>query len=272
MEPQTNSELTQKKQLDIDAKKSSLKGVGGFVETLLRRFRIIFHLSAMLMLYAVGSVCIAIAAIPSIYLFMFILHSTAGWPTFFHYFALSFAGAFGYFLFGICLLFALPALNALLPMKLKPWRGIYFSLQSIPWYIHNALTYMARYSFLNFATPSPLNLMFYRLMGMKIGRGTMINTTNISDPCMVELGKKVTVGGSATIICHYAAGGFLVLAPVKIGDGATVGMKSTIMGDVEIGAHSKILAHAVVMPKTRIPDGEIWGGVPAEFIRKVRTK
>jgi acetyltransferase-like isoleucine patch superfamily enzyme len=115
-------------------------------------------------------------------------------------------------------------------------------------------------------TPTPFNLLFYKLMGMKIGRGVQLNTTHISDPCLIELGDKATIGGNATIIAHYAQGGFLVIAPVKIGAGATVGLRAIILGDVEIGEKAKILPNSVVLPKTRIPPGETWGGVPAKKI------
>jgi len=91
------------------------------------------------------------------------------------------------------------------------------------------------------------------MMGMKVGNGVHINTTNISDACLIELEDKVTIGGSAHIICHYAAKGYLVIAPVKIRKGATLGLKCTIMGDVEIGENAIIAPHEVVYPKSRIP-------------------
>lgn len=103
-------------------------------------------------------------------------------------------------------------------------------------------------------------------MGMKIGRGTIINSTHISDPSLIEIGDKVTIGGSATLVGHYGQGGYLVLAPVKIGDRATIGLKATIMGGVQVGAGAKIMPHSVVLPKTIIPDNETWGGVPARKI------
>lgn len=99
---------------------------------------------------------------------------------------------------------------------------------------------------------------------MKIGKGSVINTTWISDPSMIQLGKKVTLGGSVTLAAHYGQGGLLVIAPISIGDGCTIGLKSSIMGGVTIGANTKILPHSVVLPKTQIPAGEIWGGVPAQ--------
>jgi acetyltransferase-like isoleucine patch superfamily enzyme len=100
-------------------------------------------------------------------------------------------------------------------------------------------------------------------MGMKIGNGTIINTIHISDPSLIEMGRKVTLGGSVTIAAHYGQGGFLVLSPVKIGDKATIGLRAIIMGGVEIGEGAKILPNSVILPKTRIPAGETWGGVPA---------
>jgi acetyltransferase-like isoleucine patch superfamily enzyme len=122
---------------------------------------------------------------------------------------------------------------------------------------------MLRYTFLEFVTPSPFSLWFYQAMGMQIGPGTVINSTHISDPSLIEIGSKVTIGGSATIVAHYGQSGYLVLAPVKIGNGVTVGLRATIMGGVIIGDNAKILPNSVLLPKTIVPANEVWGGVPA---------
>lgn len=257
----------QVKREDIDSKDSSYSGIAGWAEIFMRRFRVVFHVLALLVVYAIGAICMGIALSPGVYLFLYILESTQAWPLFLRYSAIGTGISAGYLLYGFSLILIVPLFNFLFPLRLKPWRGIYYSLGTIPWYIHNALTYLVRFTFLHFITPTPFNIFFYRMMGMKIGRGAMINTTNISDPCLMELGDKVTIGGSATIICHYAAGGFLIIAPVKIGKGATIGMKATVMGDVEIGEKAKVLANSLVMPKTRIGPGELWGGVPAQRIQ-----
>ncbi|HPI40887.1 MAG TPA: hypothetical protein PLJ21_08785, partial [Pseudobdellovibrionaceae bacterium] len=110
----------------------------------------------------------------------------------------------------------------------------------------------------------PFNIWFYRRLGMKIGRGCQVNSTHISDPSLITMGDKVTVGGSVTIVAHYGQGGFLVLAPVVIEDNVTLGLKATIMGGSHIGKGAKILPHSVVLPKTKIPENETWGGVPAK--------
>ena len=100
-----------------------------------------------------------------------------------------------------------------------------------------------------------MNILFYKLMGMKIGKGVHNNTTNISDPALLEIGDRVTIGGSAHLMAHYGQKGYLVLSRVKIESGVTIGLKATIMGNVEIGKGAVIGPHEVVYPKSRIPAG-----------------
>lgn len=255
-----------KKREDLDSTKSSHTGIAGLFERSLRKFKNFMHLACITPIYLITAAVMGISLLPAVYLFAWVQGFTNGWPQMLHFASLGIAVAFGYFAYGFTLIFLVPLLNFILPTRIKPWRGIYYSLQTVPWYIHNALIYVVRYTFLEFITPTPFNHMFYRLMGMKMGRGVQINTTNISDAAMLELGDKVTIGGSATIVCHYGSGGFLVLAPVRIHKGATVGLRAIVMGDVEIGENARLLPNSVVMPKTRIPAGEIWGGVPAQHL------
>ena len=239
--------------IDVDTKKSELKGIKGFFETILRKFRTPFFFAALIPIYILAACIMAVSTLPGIYLFHFLYDITSGMATIIHYFAIAMSIVLGYLLYGFTLVFATPFFNKILPFRLKPFRGPYYSLHSVPWYVHNALVYLVRYTFLEFITPTPLNILFYKMMGMKIGKGVHINTTNISDACLIELEDKVTIGGSAHIICHYAAKGYLVIAPVKIRKGATLGLKCTVMGDVEIGENAVIAPHEVVYPKSRIP-------------------
>lgn len=239
--------------INVDSTTSNLTGYKGFIETILRKFRTPFFYSALVPVYLLAAIIMAISTVPGVYLFSYLYAFTLNSLQIIHYFAIALSIVCGYLLYGFTLVFVAPFFNKILPFRLKPFRGPYYSLHSIPWYFHNALIYLVRYTFLEFITPTPINILFYKMMGMKVGKGVHINTTNISDACLVELHDKVTIGGSAHIICHYAAKGFLVIAPVIIKKGATLGLKSTIMGDVEIGENAIIAPHEVVYPKTRIP-------------------
>lgn len=171
-----------------------------------------------------------------------------------------------YFAYGLSLLLIAPAINLLLGGRLQPYRGSAVSLAALRWYVHCTMTLVVRYSFLEFVTPSPFAELYFRLMGMKIGRNVTINSTAIADPSLIELADGVTIGGSASILAHYAQGGYLVIAPVKIGAGATIGLRAVVMGGAEIGAKARVLASSFVLPNTIIPAGETWAGIPAQRI------
>lgn len=259
--------MTKNKNLiDLESTESSHKGALGLFEATLRKFKVAGQVLIMLPLYLCTCVIFGIALTPGVTLFKACQSWTEGQSGFVQNLALGVCLAIGYFLYGLTLIFASAAANKIFRTHLSEWRGPYYSVESLKWFVHNGLTYLVRFTFLEFVTPSPLNLLFYQMMGMKIGRGSIINSTWISDPSMIELGKKVTIGGSVTMVAHYGQGGLLVIAPIKIGDNCTIGLKSSIMGGAVIGEGVKILPHSVVMPKTQIPKGEVWGGVPAQKI------
>jgi acetyltransferase-like isoleucine patch superfamily enzyme len=253
---------------NVDALDSKESGLAWIFEIALRRFRNLMHGLTLVPLYAMAALCLGAALLPGAMIFSWADAATAGSHRYLHLFALTTALAVGYFAYGFTLILLVPLVNFLARTKLRPWRGPYYSFAAARWYIHNGLAYLVRYTFLPFITPTPFNLMYFRLMGMKIGRGTQINSEHISDPSLIELGERVTIGGSVTLVAHYGMSGYLIIAPVTIGDGAVIGLKSTIMGGVEIGKFARVLPNSVVLPKTRIPEGETWGGVPA---RKIET-
>lgn len=190
----------------------------------------------------------------------------AGVTSFWHYPLTGLALAASYFTYGLTLLLVAPALNLVLGGRLRPYRGSAVSLAALRWYVHCTLTLVVRYSFLEFVTPSPFAQLYYRLMGMKIGRHVTINSTAIADPSLIEMEDGVTIGGSASIMAHYAQGGYLVVAPVRLRAGATIGLRAIVMGGVEVGEKAKVLAGSFVLPNTRIPAGETWAGIPAQRI------
>lgn len=246
--------LDPKSKLDVDSTKSDKTGITGFVETFLRKFRTI---SFSLMLAPIAFfyvVAMGISLTPGIMLYDTVSSLTIHTSFYLRSLSLGLTLAAGFFLYGFSLILVVPLINKLLPLKVIPHRATWYSLSVVPWYYHNALTYLVRYTFLELITPTPLNLMFFRMMGMKIGKGSIINTTNISDPCLIEIGDYVTIGGSATLMAHYGMKGFLIIDKLVIKDKATIGLRAGLFGDVEIGVGAMVKPHDIIMPKTRIPD------------------
>ena len=82
-----------------------------------------------------------------------------------------------------------------------------------------------------------------------------IHTLNGKASCI--LGNDVTIGHSVTL--HGCV----------VKDGALVGMGATVLDNAVVGKGAIVAAGALVLSNTQIGDGELWGGVPAKFIKKV---
>lgn len=248
-----------KEYLDVNATTSNRKGLLGLMESALRRFRTLCFTLLLAPIACLYVLCMGTALTPGITLFDFVYKSTEGTHFLLRNLSLGLSISAGFFMYGLTLIFVVPLVNKLLPLKVKPLRATWYSLSVLPWYYHNALTYLVRYTFLDLITPTPMNKLFYQMMGMKIGKGSIINTSNISDPCLIEIGDFVTIGGSATLVAHYGQKGMLVIDKLVIGDKATIGLKASLFGDVVVGKGALVKANEVLMPKTRIPDVEAKG-------------
>lgn len=254
------------KRIDVETLSTKHTGIKGLFEIAFRRFKVATHIFMMVPVYLFACVVLSVCLFPSVTTFRTLNQMVESHSFWIQNLMIGFSLALGFFIYGVTLLMVCPTLNFLMRCNLTPWRGPYYSAEAFKWFMHNAFTYLPRFTFLEFITPSPLLNTFYQMMGMKIGKGTVINTTYISDPSMISLGEKVTLGGSVTIVGHYGQAGLLIISPVKIGNNCTIGLKCSVMGGATIGDNVKIMPHSVVMPKTTIPDGEIWGGVPAQKI------
>lgn len=251
---------------DTHLKDSAHSGLRGWYERLLRRHERLILTVTLLVFYVLIALLLGLAAAPGIRVALSVIAASTRFSPFLEYPLKGFALFLGYLIYGFTAIVLIPLPNLIVLRFLKPFRGPYLSTAVFAWYVHNILTYSIRYTFLDWITPTPFNLFFYRFMGMKIGERTEINSSNISDPGLIELEDDVTIGGSATIIAHYAMGGYLVIAPVIVRKNATIGLRATILGGVEIGQGAKVLPNSMVLPKTIIPAGETWGGVPASRI------
>lgn len=242
----------------------------GAYERFLRRHSEAVHFLTLLPIYAGAILILSASLVPAVLFHSTLSSWTAQFPSPFGILVSALGIGAGFMIFGFTLILLVPIVNLPVRPFVKPARGQNYSTRFIGWYLHNTLCYLVRYTFLEFITPTPINLFYFRRMGMKMGHGVQINSSNISDPCLVELGDRVTIGGSAVILAHYGMGGYLILSPVVIRSGATIGLHAKILGGVEIGEGAKVLPGSVVLPKTVIPAGETWGGVPASRIDQDR--
>lgn len=244
---------------DINKRSSTKTGVSAIIENVFRKLGNLAFLLFMIPIILICVFCLAVSLTPGIYLIQTITPQIAEYSILLKSFFYAFAVALGFLAFIVTLIFIVPIMNYPVLPFVKPNRGAWFSVESMPWYYHNALTYLVRYTILDLITPSPLNLLFFKMMGMKIGKGVLINTSNISDPCLITLEDYVTVGGSVYMMAHYGMKGFLIIDKLTIKKGAMIGLAAKLLGGVTIGEKAVVAPNAVVYPKTTIKSGEKFG-------------
>jgi hypothetical protein len=251
---------------DADLRTAYNPPARGALDRLIRRFGAIAHVLATLAVYAIIALAIGLALAPALWFLAAWLEGIASQGGIVHALLFGIGLGIAFFVAGFALLVVVPLFNALLPTRIGRFRGGYYSIAAVPWLLHNALFYLARYTFLPYVTLTPFGPWFLRAMGMRIGRRAFINTEFISDPRLIAIGDDAVIGGSVHLFAHFGGGGHLNIAPIEIGDRVTIGQKATVMGDVTIADDAMILPHSVLLPGSRVGAGETWGGVPARPI------
>lgn len=117
--------------------------------------------------------------------------------------------------------------------------------------------------------PLPLLRAFYLALGARLGPNTFSGGV-IFDPLAVRAGSNVIIAQGSVVTPHVIERDRLAIHPISIGHGVTVGANAVILAGVEIGDGAMVAAGSVVAKNTRIPPGEVWGGVPAKRLRAAR--
>lgn len=226
-------------------------------------FRALYHVMAV---FTIG-----LSMIPAAALLYGSWHAFDGRSAAWRIVAISFALPVAYFLFGFALMLTGCALKSALRLGLKPGvYRIYEDWEVIRWMGYNTFVLVVNACFIDGFRVSPLQALFYRMMGAKVGDGAEINTSGLADLELLEIGSNTIVGGGTTLICHAAERGLLRLAPVRIGSGVSIGIDSIIMPGCEVGDGAVIAPRSLLPPGTKIPARGHFGGDPLRDLKAER--
>ena len=95
---------------------------------------------------------------------------------------------------------------------------------------------------------------------------TIGSNTNIQDGTVIHTYR---FDGATNIGSNITIGHLALIHAATIKDNAFIGMKSTIMDKVIVEEFGFVAAGSLVTPGKVIKTKELWGGVPAKFIRMV---
>lgn len=101
-----------------------------------------------------------------------------------------------------------------------------------------------------------------------IGQNVVFDTNN---PHLITIEPNVYITHGCTILSHFLDTSVkktsFKFGTVKLGENCFLGCNTVICSPVTIGKNSIVAAGSIV--NKDIPDNELWGGVPARFIKKL---
>lgn len=114
---------------------------------------------------------------------------------------------------------------------------------------------------------TPVWVWYMRLNGARIGRRCWVNSLDVTDHCLLELGDDVVIGAGVHFSGHTVERGAVRTGRVKLGSGTIVGVGTHISIDVETGPGCQIGSLSVVPKGARLDGHAVYVGSP---VRKLR--
>ncbi|MGW1895829.1 Pls/PosA family non-ribosomal peptide synthetase [Streptomyces sp. NPDC002004] len=87
---------------------------------------------------------------------------------------------------------------------------------------------------------------------------------------MLKLGRGCAIEPEVDLSGYWLDGDRLEVGPVKIGSGAVVGIRSTLLPGARVGKRAQVAPGSVV--NGRVPTGQSWGGAPAVKLGKAERR
>jgi serine acetyltransferase len=146
----------------------------------------------------------------------------------------------------------------------RPWSGL---AGPYVFGVHDSLC-RARRDFMDEPAVTLVHPSAYIEPGVVPGAGVVVGPRAVVGPGCV-LGRHVHIGQMASLVRTECADyvtvspGAIICGDVTIGEGATIGAGAVVSNLCHIGPYATVGAGAVLPPRTTVPTGAVWAGVPA---------
>jgi acetyltransferase-like isoleucine patch superfamily enzyme len=115
------------------------------------------------------------------------------------------------------------------------------------------------------------HFIYRHCLGIKLGKNVGFGIIELDPifPELITIGDNTTIGLGATIFTHEYTQTKTRLGKVTIGNNVLIGSFSLIRSGVTIGDNSVVSMYSLV--NKDVPPNELWGGVPAKRIKKLKA-
>ncbi|QEL15028.1 Pls/PosA family non-ribosomal peptide synthetase [Limnoglobus roseus] len=117
-----------------------------------------------------------------------------------------------------------------------------------------------------YLTGTPLLGLYYRLLGVRVGRNVYLGTDNAGAFELLSIGDDTCVGSDVGLRGHTVEGGFLHLGTITVGRGCYIGSRSVLMPGSAVSDNVKLDDLSLVRTGQTLPAGERWAGSPARRV------
>jgi non-ribosomal peptide synthetase-like protein len=119
-------------------------------------------------------------------------------------------------------------------------------------------------NFLDALRGTPMLPWALRMLGARIGKGVYMNTTDVTEFDCVRIGDQSELNAWCGPQTHLFEDRVMKIGRVDIGAGVTVGARSTILYDTQVGDDARLGPMTLVAKGERLPEGSRWEGAPAK--------
>ncbi|MCA1685312.1 MAG: prolipoprotein diacylglyceryl transferase [Planctomycetia bacterium] len=110
---------------------------------------------------------------------------------------------------------------------------------------------------------TPFLAWYLRLLGCRIGKRVLLNSSEVTEFDLVEIGDDVALNEDCTIQTHLFEDRVMKMSTVRIGPRCTVGSQSVVLYDTEMQEGSSLNGLSLLMKGEVLPPWTRWEGSPA---------
>lgn len=110
---------------------------------------------------------------------------------------------------------------------------------------------------------TPFIVPFFRLLGAKMGARVYLDSTEMTEYDLIELGDEAEINGDATLQTHLFEDRVMKMSRLRVGARCTVGESAVVLYDTEMKPGSGLGALSLLMKGESLPPDTHWEGSPA---------
>ncbi len=119
---------------------------------------------------------------------------------------------------------------------------------------------------LGFLLGTPFAAIILRLMGMRIGTGVYIETTDFTEFDLISIGNHVTLNHNCTLQTHLFEDRVMKMERVRLDDRCQLGTAAVVLYDSLLAADVSLHPMSLIMKGERVPAATAWEGIPASRV------